>query len=153
MSLNRTFADAVVAALNNPPSSFSLPFTATRAKTPIYELKDLSTLRVTVISRGKTRTRLTRGSDWSHMIPVELVVQKKIEIPGSTQRSSVEEMEAVKTLVDPLEDFCEELVDYLRELPFEGRRPIEIEQALYDEDDLLEHQFFSMIRLGYQTTS
>lgn len=153
MNLNRLFADAVVAALNAPSEPFSQLFTATRAKTPIYELKDLSTLRVTAVSRGKTRSRISRGNDWSHSIPVELVIQKRIELAGSTQRTSVEEMEAVKQLVDPLEDFCEELVEYLRELPIEGRRPIEIEQALYDEDDLLDHQFFSMIRLGYQTTT
>ena len=153
MTLNRQFADAIVAALNNPPDSFSQSFTATRAKTPIFDLKDLATLRVTVVSRGKTRARTLRGDDWSHNIPVELIIQKKFEYTGDTQRSNLDRMNDLAALVDPLEDFCEELVDYLRNLVIEQRRPIEIEQVLYDEEDLLDHQFFSMIRLGYSTTT
>lgn len=153
MSLNRTFADAVVAALNAPPAEgedpFSMPFTATSAKVPDYDMKDLETLRVTVVSRAKNSTRASRRGHWQKVLPVEIVVQKKISFPGSSPRTKPQHMEALKELVAPLEDFVEELAEFMAEVVIEDTVPIEVEQLLYDEDALLDHEYFSMIRLTY----
>ena len=69
-----TIADAVVAELNG--TSFSLPFTATRAYIPRFDLADMATLRVTVVPKGLEIAAGSRGKD-QHDYRVDVGVQQR----------------------------------------------------------------------------
>jgi hypothetical protein len=68
-------ADAIVTALNG--GTFSQAFTATRKFAPILDLKELSTLHVTVVPKESATTISTRASDLIDEV-VDVAIQKKV---------------------------------------------------------------------------
>lgn len=98
MSRITDIADAIVAALN--AETFSLPFTSARFYRPIYEIKDLKTLRVTVVPRGDESEDASR-SEVQHDIQVDIAVQIHVADMG------------LATL-DPYMDLVEEIVDFIQ---------------------------------------
>ena len=74
MSQSIFLADAVVTELN--AKTFSMPFTAERRLLPSFELKELTSLQVTVVPKAvesSNASRSTRQSDYQ----VDIGVQKK----------------------------------------------------------------------------
>ena len=96
-------ADAVVAELNG--GSFGLPFTATRAYIPRFDLEEMATLRVTVVPKGVQITRGSRGKD-QHDYRVDVGVQQKFE-----QEDAAE--------LDSLMGLVEQIADHFRSLALE----------------------------------
>jgi len=87
-------ADAVVSELN--AGEFSWAFTAVKAYRPEYELKDLTTLRVTVVPREASPGRLSRSVRWSDY-RIDIGVQKKV--------SSDAEADALMDLVEEIDSY------------------------------------------------
>ena len=75
MSLVTDIAQAVAAELNAAP--FSQPFTAEVLYRPVFELKELRTLRVTVVPRAVKYGRLARDTA-SRTVQVDVGVQQKL---------------------------------------------------------------------------
>ena len=67
-------ADAVVAELNG--RTFSQPFTAQRAYLPVFDLKDMADLHVTVVPRGVEIVAAGRGQSQTDFT-VDVAVQHK----------------------------------------------------------------------------
>ena len=59
MSMITQIANAVKTELND--TGFSIPFTAEMALLPVFELKDMRDLKVSVVPKAQSFTRLTRG--------------------------------------------------------------------------------------------
>lgn len=75
MALIPDIADAIVAALNG--HTFSQPFTAQRAYRPVFDLADMTDLRVTVVPRGVELSVSGRGLAQSD-VQIDIGVQKKL---------------------------------------------------------------------------
>jgi len=75
MAMIADIAGAVVTALNG--HTFSQPFTAARAYLPVFDLKDMKDLHVTVVPRGVEMTTAGRGLAASD-IQIDVAVQKKL---------------------------------------------------------------------------
>jgi hypothetical protein len=86
-------ADALVAALN--AQSWTPSFQAERAYQPSFELKELKTLKVTVVPKGVTITQITREKA-SHDYQVDVGVQKKF------QKGDAVELDPLMQLVQDL---------------------------------------------------
>jgi len=69
-------ADAVVAALN--AATLSQEFTAVRTYLPVYDLKDMGTLHVTVAIRDRDEEPATRAKRKA-TYQIDVAVQKKID--------------------------------------------------------------------------
>jgi len=98
MSVIVAIADAVVAELNG--GSFSQSFTAERNYLPLYDLKQLKTLRVTVVPSGtaiETKARKTA----QHDVEIDVAVQQKLAATDNTE-------------LDPLLALVEEIADHFR---------------------------------------
>jgi hypothetical protein len=91
-------ADAVVDDLN--AGSFSLPFTATRAYVPRFDLPDMADLRVTVVPKGLAIATASRA-DHQHDYRVDVGVQQKFEEGDAAE-------------LDPLMGLVEEIADMFR---------------------------------------
>jgi hypothetical protein len=89
-------ADAVVAALNG--HSFSQPFTAHRAYLPIYDLKDMADLHVTVVPKGVEMTTAGRGLAQSD-VQIDVAVQKRADPANNA------EIDALMGLVQEIAEF------------------------------------------------
>jgi len=82
-------ADKIVQTLNE--SSFALPFTAVRTLFPFYELKDLSTLRITVVPKSVNITTATRNSsDFDYQ--VDIAIQKAVKAPDDIEVTALTEL-------------------------------------------------------------
>ncbi|MFQ5733180.1 MAG: hypothetical protein ACE5KM_14665 [Planctomycetaceae bacterium] len=98
MSIVVGLADAVVNELN--AGSFSQSFNAVRDYLPLYELKELKSLRVTVVPSGtaiETKARKTA----QHDVEIDIAVQQKL---ADTDNATV----------DPLMTVTEEIADHFR---------------------------------------
>jgi hypothetical protein len=91
-------ADAVVTALN--VGTFSQSFQAVRHYQPVYELKDMGTLHVSVVPKGIELELFTRAQVQAD-VQIDIGVQKKL--------ASLEGAE-----VDPLMHLVDEIGDYFR---------------------------------------
>jgi hypothetical protein len=91
-------ADAVVTALNS--GTFSQSFQAVRHYQPVFELKDMGTLHVSVVPKGIELELFTRTQVQAD-VQVDIGVQKKLE--------SIEPAD-----MDPLMRLVEEIGDYFR---------------------------------------
>ena len=91
-------ADAIVDELNR--QEFSLAFTAERGYLPVFELPDLSQLKVTVVPRQDDGRLDTRESS-AHEYQVDIGVQMK---PPSTTNDDL----------DPLVYLTQEIADHFR---------------------------------------
>ena len=110
-----TLADAVVAELNaaappaeppevppDPPLSYalSMPFTAVRYYQPSFDLKEMKTLRVSVVPKGVEVAQEARGKG-TFNYKVDIGVQKKLEAETLAE-------------IDPLMQLVEEIAELFR---------------------------------------
>lgn len=110
MSRITEISDAVTTVLND--NSFSSEFDAERLYQPIFELKDMNTLHVTVVSSGiPAMERASRGSN-QRDYKIDIAVQKKYEDESNDE-------------LDPLMDLVEEIVN-----TFDGKRLAGVENAI-----------------------
>lgn len=98
MSLITEIADAVTAELNS--GTFTQAFTAERKLLPVYELKDLVELRVTVVPKAVEITGSTRSSS-QHDFAIDIGVQRKLPA-GSGLDAEVQTLSGV---VDQIAEF------------------------------------------------
>jgi len=98
MSVVVAIAEAVVEELN--AASFSQPFTAQRDYLPLYDLKDLKSLRVTVVPKG-TAIEISGRSSNQHDVEIDVAVQQKL---ANTDNAAI----------DPLMTLVEEIADHFR---------------------------------------
>ena len=96
MAMIADIAGAVVTALNG--HTFSQPFTAARAYLPVFDLKDMKDLRVTVVPRGVEMTTAGRGLAASD-IQIDVAVQKKLASGDNS------EIDALMGLVQEIAEF------------------------------------------------
>ena len=131
-------ADAITAELKG--NVFSQPFTAQRQYLPIYDLKSMSDLRVTVVPKGVTSSSLDRSRD-NFDYQVDVGIQKKVPNQIAT--------------IDALMLLVEQIGDYFRSNPlssYPGARFMNVENSLlYAPDHLQEMlQFTSVLTLTYR---
>jgi hypothetical protein len=96
MAVITDIADAVVAELNG--GGFSLPFTAARHYRPLFDLKDMQALHVTVVPKGVTIERLDRSRNQED-VQIDVAVQKKFSTGDNA------ELDALMALVEEIADF------------------------------------------------
>jgi hypothetical protein len=96
MALIPDVAQAVVAALNS--HTFSQPFTAARAYWPVFDLKDMTDLHVTVVPKGVELTTAGRGLAQSD-VQIDIGVQKKLASADNA------EIDALVGLVQEIAEF------------------------------------------------
>lgn len=103
-----TLADALVTELN-VTSRFSLELTAVRSYQPVFDLKDLSTLKASVVFRTEDTERATRGSVWQREYVVDMVIQKKVA-------------NMLAATLDPLMNLAGEIAEWFRD--DDNKRPL-----------------------------
>lgn len=74
MSMITQIANAVTTELND--TDFSISFTATMTLLPVFELKDMRELKVTVVPKAQSFQRLSRDTS-SREIQIDIGIQKK----------------------------------------------------------------------------
>lgn len=127
-------ADAVVLALNG--RAFTQAFTAVRMYAPVFSLKDMQTLHVTVVPRGITFSRPARGIAGLEL-QVDIAVQKKLTVADNTE-------------IDELMLLCQEIIDEMMIVgTFDDAQLVQTENVpIYAPDHILElRQFTSVITL------
>jgi hypothetical protein len=82
-------AEKIVQTLNS--GSFALPFTTVRTLFPFYELKDLSTLRVTVVPKSVNITTASRSSS-EFDYQVDIAIQKAVKSPDDSEVTALTEL-------------------------------------------------------------
>ena len=102
MSLIADIADAVVTALNG--QSFAMPFTATRAYVPTFDLKEMKDLHVTVVPKGTDLSTAGRGIAQSD-VQIDVAVQKKLLPAGAAGAGDSAEIDALMGLVQEIAEF------------------------------------------------
>lgn len=140
MSLVIDIADAVTAEINAAPGSpatFSQTFTAVRKVLPVYELAELSDLKVTVVPKTVEITGSTRSVS-QYDIAVDIGVQKKLAATPDIDA----EVEALGTLVD-------EIAEYLRRRKLTGA-PFAVwvntvNEPVYAPEHLAEQRVFTSV--------
>lgn len=100
-------ADALVAVLNSSDRSWKGQFTAERKYNPKFTLKELETLRVTVVPGDQTWERASRGLD-KQDDELQLGFQKRVAAPTPGQ---------VDEKVDELVYLVDTVGAYLRDYP------------------------------------
>jgi len=90
--------DLVVAGLNL--QTWTVPFTATRTYRPVFDLKDMTTLRVSVVPKALVIAASSRASSMRDLV-IDIGVQKKLIAAGQVD-------------MDDLMDTTEEIETYLR---------------------------------------
>jgi len=93
LSIVVDIAEAVVTELNG--ESFSIPFTAQRSYLPVYDLREMSELKVTVIPRSVTSTLASREAS-DELYAVMIGMQKKLE------PEELDDVDALVTLMEEL---------------------------------------------------
>jgi len=135
-------ADAIVTLLNG--HEFSQDFTAERQFRPRYEMRDLKTLRVTVVPGGLEAERYSRTED-AETYRVGVAVQKKL---GDEANEEAE--------IETLLDLAEEIDLYLRAQRIDSPEAVWTgteHPTLYDPDHLDQLRCFtSVLTLTYVTT-
>jgi hypothetical protein len=131
-------ADAITAELNG--NSFSQPFTAQRLYLPIYDLKTMSDLKVSVVPKGLSTSSLDRTRD-NFDYQIDVGIQKKTKNEIAT--------------IDALILLVEEISDYFRAnrlASYPGARFISVENSQIYAPDHLETmmQFTSVVTLTYR---
>lgn len=96
MALIADIAEAIVTALNG--HTFSQPFTAARAYRPVFDLKDMTDLHVTVVPKGVELTTAGRGLAQSD-VQIDIGVQKKLASGDNA------EIDALMGLVQEVAEF------------------------------------------------
>lgn len=137
-------ADAVVTALNG--ESFSQEFTSARKYRPVFDLKDLTTLTVTVVARSVEVSLATRDM-LAERYAVDVAVQKQL----SASADSDEETAAIVTAADALMLLVEEIRDFLvlAEITLTGSvlaKCLEVRNTpVYDPEHFDKHRCFTSV--------
>lgn len=138
-------ADAIVRALNG--QVFSRPFHAVRAYVPVYELKDMETLHVTVVPAEFTGEPSDRARDREDHA-VHVCVQQRFR-QGATG--------VPVEWIDALLGICEDIRDFLRDTeldltpPLKARRVKTENKPIYDPKHLAEYgQFTGLMAFTYR---
>jgi hypothetical protein len=131
-------ADAVVAELN--AASFGQPLAAARHYQPVFELSEMTELRVSVVPRSIVSKGLDRTRD-SFDYRIDVAVQRKVE-------PSVGNLDALVELV-------EAVADHLRSHPLAGYPAARCTEAVTEPVYAAEHldefrQFTSVLTLTYR---
>lgn len=130
-------ADAVVDALNN--HEFSQDFTAERLYLPVFELKDMGVLHVTIGMRSIETATAARGGVTEKTIKIDVAVQKKLQEIEKNYET------------DDLIDLVEEIIDFLKPIgTFGAARCYLIENSLVYMPEHMRtlRQFTSVITLS-----
>jgi hypothetical protein len=130
-------ADAVVAVLND--SELTHEFTAERTLLPLYDLKTLKTLKVSVVPKGK---KITQGARvlTIYEIQIDIGIQKKI--------SDDSELDGLLKLVEDIAALfkAERLEGYPSAICMKKEN-----EPIYDPDHLRQfHQFTSVVTLTFK---
>ena len=127
-------AEAVKDELNT--GQFSQSFTAVRAYQPTYDLKDMATLRVTVVPQGLSQSMVSRGQ-YQFEYVVDVGVMKKV--------ADDSDCDSLMTLV-------EEIGDHFAGLAVEGAVCVDVSnEPIFDPDHLLQQrQFTSVLHLTFR---
>jgi hypothetical protein len=141
-------AQAVADALND--GAFAGEFTAARTALPVFDLRDLGTLTVSVVPRKQEISPLDRASD-RHDVQVDVAVAKKVEATDNNT-------------IDALLDLVQRIMDHLNRRNLEESATPSATRALggqylwrrvqnapvYSPDHLREKRLFiSVITLTY----
>jgi DNA-binding XRE family transcriptional regulator len=131
-------ADAVVADLN--AATLSQPVTAARLYLPQFDLKEMTTLHVSVVPKAETIAAASRAST-QHDYAIDVGVQKKLAAGDNAE-------------IDPLMLLAQEIADYFRFRPLTGRteRWVRTEvKAPYSPEHLDQlRQFTSVVTLVFR---
>lgn len=131
-------ADAITMELNS--HAFSIPFTARRIVAPVFELKDLDTLRVTVCPNSFTASRFDRSAV-CYKLAIDTAIQQRVNPENDIQlRSLIELVESVS--------------DFLFDRNFENFPNVRFKQIanvpLFDDAHLYQKRTFtSVLSLEY----
>ena len=136
MSLVIDIADAVTTELNvAPEGTFSLALVAVRKVLPVYELAELTDLKVTVVPKRMQISGGTRAAS-QYEISVDIGVQKKLSSDMET------EVTALGTLVD-------QIIDYLRQRPLSAMPGVSwlntVNEPVYAPEHLAEQRVFTSV--------
>lgn len=91
-------ADLLVTSLN--VQVFSLEFTSARLYRPVFDLKSMKALHVSVVPAG-LELELASRTEAQHDVQIDVGVQKKLSDADNTE-------------IDPLMDLVEEIIDHVR---------------------------------------
>ena len=137
-------ADAVVDALNTPPTPFSLSFNAERLYQPIFELPEMADLHVSVVPSAIPEMKAETRQSKTRSYAIDIAVQQKISSDDPSE-------------LDPLMDLVEEIID-----AFDGKRLDNYSSAIcvlsknepvFDPEHLAKlRQFTSVITLTYRVS-
>jgi hypothetical protein len=134
MALIADIAEAVVTALNG--HTFSQPFTAARAYRPVFDLKDMTDLHVTVVPKGVELTTAGRGLAQSD-VQIDIGVQKKLAAGDNAE-------------IDSLVGLVQEIAEFVRATGRFGEAAwVKTENTpIYSQEHLAElRQFTSVLTL------
>lgn len=142
MSVAVSIAEAVVTELNG--HTFSKPFTSERNFVPKFDLKDLKTLKVVVVPRGRVLSIADRSRSQQDYA-IDIGILQKLNGTSAEQ-------------VDPMIAFVEEIADFFR-----GKRLAGYPDAawfktehspLYDVEHLDQlRQFTSVMSVSYRVVA
>lgn len=99
MSAITDIADAVVTALNG--HTFSQPVTAARCYVPVFDLKEMKDLHVTVVPRGLEMSTASRSLLQSD-VQIDVAVQKKLPADSTGDSAAID---ALMGLVQEIAEF------------------------------------------------
>ena len=131
-------ADAVVAQLN--ATAFSQPLVAVRHYQPVFDLSEMTALKVSVVPRSMSSKALDRNRD-SFEYQIDVAVQRKVELTRGN--------------LDALMELVEEIADHFRSHPLAGfpqTRCVEVaNEPVYAMEHLEEFRpFTSILMLTYR---
>ena len=124
-------AEAVKDEIN--AETFSVAITATRAFLPKYDLKDMSTLHVTVVPKALEVTTATRATATNN-IDVDVVVQQIVD------PDSISAVDALMAIVQEIADFFR-----LRKLTEYSASWVGTQQVLYSVEHMNEKRLFTNV--------
>ena len=140
MSLVIDIADAVTAELNSAPQgTFNPALVVVRKVLPVYELAELTDLKVTVVPKRMAITGGTRAAS-QYEIAVDIGIQRKLSAPGSIDMEA--DVAALGTLVD-------QIIDYLRQRPLSAMPGVSwlntVNEPVYAPEHLAEQRVFTSV--------
>ena len=139
MAVINSIADAVVTKLN--AATFTQSFTAVRKYAPIYRLKDMDTLHVTVVPSSEDISPVNRA-DTEHEYTIDVGIQKRFSSDANTT-------------IDPLMDLVQEVSDEFTGAGLAGYTSAHWVRTTVDPIFAPDHmskvrQFTSVVRLAYK---
>lgn len=140
MALIPDIAEAIVAALNG--HTFSRPLAAARAYRPVFDLKEMVDLHVTVVPKGVELSTAGRGLAQSD-VQIDIGVQKKLASGDNAE-------------IDSLVGLVQEIAEFVRATGrFGDATWVKTENVpLYSQEHLGElRQFTSVLTLTLRVTT